>query len=140
MGRHAMKLLLDTHIWLWWINQDNQLSSKHQKIISEAEQVFVSSISCWELMMLHQRQRIDLTGSVEDWFYNALDNANIASLPVTKAIAIKSASLELYHRDPADRFIIATALINDCQLMSFDEKFLLYPELVDRLIGRVLLC
>lgn len=62
--------------------------------------------------------------------------ANIACLPVTEAIAIKSACLAFHHRDPADRFIIATALVNDCQLMSFDEKFLLYPELENRLVGR----
>jgi len=57
--------------------------------------------------MLHQRQHIELTGQIEDWFYNLLENANISCLPVTEAIAIKSACLELYHRDPADRFIIA---------------------------------
>jgi PIN domain nuclease of toxin-antitoxin system len=46
MGRAAMNLLLDTHIWLWWIDEDNQLSPKHRAIISGAENVFVSAISC----------------------------------------------------------------------------------------------
>ena len=45
-----MNLLLDTHIWIWWINQDKQLTAKHQAIIAEAKNVFVSSVSCWELV------------------------------------------------------------------------------------------
>jgi len=132
-----MNLLLDTHIWLWWINQDNQLSDKHKNQIAEAKNVFVSSVSCWELVMLHQRQRIDLSGDFEDWFSIALAGANIVCLPITAAIAIKSACLDFHHRDPADRFIIATSLVNDCHLMSFDDKFLLYPELEARLLGKV---
>lgn len=63
-----MNLLLDTHTWIWWINQDKQLTTKHQAIIAEAKNVFISSVSCWELVMLHQRQRIELIdklGSVD---------------------------------------------------------------------------
>jgi PIN domain nuclease of toxin-antitoxin system len=130
-----MNLLLDTHIWLWWVNQDNQLSARHRAVISEAENVFVSAVSCWEVVMLHQRQRIELTKPLNDWFQLALEKSAIVVLPVTEAIAVNAAQLAFYHRDPADRFIIATALINDCQLMSFDEKFLFYPELESRLIG-----
>jgi PIN domain nuclease of toxin-antitoxin system len=132
-----MNLVLDTHIWLWWINQDNQLSAQHQKVIAGTENVFVSAISCWEITMLHQRQRIELDVSLNEWFRLALEGANIACLPITEAIAIKSATLDFYHRDPADRFIIATTLVNDCQLMSFDEKFPLYTELKMRLIGEI---
>lgn len=130
-----MNLLLDTHIWLWWIDEDNQLSPKHRAIISGAENVFVSAISCWEIVLLHQRQRIELSMSLDDWFRLALEKANIGCLPITEEVAIKSAGLDFHHRDPADRFIIATALVNDCQLMSFDEKFPLYSELETRLMG-----
>lgn len=133
-----MNLLLDTHIWLWWINKDSQLSAKHRALISKAENVYVSSISCWEVVMLHQRSRIELEGSLDNWFQLALAPADIVCLSVTEAVAVKSALLDYHHRDPADRFIIATALINDCQLMSFDEKFLFYPELKTLLIGRTL--
>ncbi|SJM91556.1 PilT-like protein (fragment) [Crenothrix polyspora] len=108
-----MNLLLDTHIWLWWVNQDHQFSAKHVALIGGAKNVFVSSVSCWELVMLHQRQRIELPGHLEDWFRVALVDANIVCLPVTEAIAIKSASLNFHHRDPADRFIIATALVDE---------------------------
>ena len=86
--------------------------------------------------MLHQRQRIELIGKLDDWLHGALVGANIVCLAVTETIAIQSARLDLHHRDPADRFIIATAVVNDCSVMSFDEKFLLYPDLATRLIGR----
>ena len=49
-----MNVLLDTHIWLWWVNQNEQLPIQHQAIIAEAENVYISSISCWELAMLQQ--------------------------------------------------------------------------------------
>jgi len=86
--------------------------------------------------MLHQRQRIELIGKLDDWLHGALTGANIVCLAITETIAIKSARLALHHRDPADRFIIATSIVYDCFLRSFDEKFLLYPELANRLIGR----
>jgi PIN domain nuclease of toxin-antitoxin system len=104
---------LDTHIWLWWINQDKQLTAKHQAIIAEAKNVFVSSISCWELVMLHQRQRIELIGKLDDWLHGVLAGANIVCLPMTESIAIQSARLDFHHRDPADRFIIATEVVTD---------------------------
>ncbi len=128
-----MNLLLDTHIWLWWINQDEQLSVQHQAIIAEAENVYISSISCWELAMLQQRQRIELNESLQNWLSVALET--IVCLPFTETIAVQSALMDFHHRDPADRFIIATAIIHDCQLMSFDGKFPLYTELENRLIG-----
>ena len=74
--------------------------------------------------MLHQRQRIELAEPIKDWLQIALQN--LSCLPLTESIAVQSALLDLHHRDPADRFIIATAMIHNCQLMSFDGKFNLY--------------
>lgn len=128
-----MNLLLDTHIWLWWINQNEQLSIQHQAIIAEAENVYISSISCWELALLQQRQRIELNEPLQDWLHIALED--IVCLPITETIAVQSALMDFHHRDPADRFIIATAVIHDCELMSFDGKFKFYSELNNRLIG-----
>jgi len=110
MGCFEMKLLLDSHIWLWWVNQSNDLSEAHKQIIEEAEEVFVSAISCWEITLLAQRQRIQLPTDKEHWFHLALEQSGITCLPLTQAIAIQSALLPYAHRDPADRFIIATSL------------------------------
>lgn len=128
-----MNLLLDTHVWLWWIDQNGQLSLQQQKIIEHAENVYVSAVSCWEVALLQQRQRIELAMPLHEWLQLALEN--IICLPITEVIAVQSALLDFQHRDPADRFIIATAVAHDCQLMSVDGKFTFYAELKNRLIG-----
>lgn len=128
-----MNLLLDTHIWLWWINQNKELPLQHQNLIAQTKNVYVSAVSCWELTMLHQRQKIELAEPLQDWLHIAL--RDITCLPLNETIAVQSALFEFHHRDPADRFIIATALAHDCRLMSFDNKFVLYPELNNKLIG-----
>jgi PIN domain nuclease of toxin-antitoxin system len=129
-----MNVLLDTHIWIWWINQDQQLPSKAAQLIGMADNVAVSSISCWEVRMLHQRQRIELSISIDSWFEQALQLADINCLPINCTIADKSANLPQHHRDPADRLIIATALEYNYNLLSIDGKFRLYEELADLLV------
>jgi len=135
MGYAAMNLLLDTHIWIWWINQDAMLAPKAKQLIEAADSVAVSSISCWEVRLLHQRQRIEVSDLVEDWLVQALQFADIKCLPTNCSIADKSASLPQHHRDPADRLIIATALEYRHNLLSIDSKFNLYSELADLLIS-----
>ena len=130
-----MNLLLDTHVWIWWINQDSMLPAKAGQLIEEAETVAVSSISCWEVRMLQQRQRIELSGSIEDWLEQALQPAGIHCLPISCEIADKSANLPQHHRDPADRFIIASAVEYRYNLLSVDSKFDLYSELAGLLVS-----
>lgn len=129
-----MNVLLDTHAWIWWINQDSMLPAKAGQWIEKADNVAVSAISCWEVRMLRQRQRIELAGAVEDWLEQALQPAGIACLPVSCAIADKSANLPQHHRDPADRLIIATALEHRYSVLSLDSKFGLYVELAGLLV------
>lgn len=136
MGRFTVKLLLDTHIWLWWINQSEELSPAHTQIIENADSVFVSAISCWEIMLLVQRQRIQLPLEPSEWFRLGLSSSGIACLPLTHAIAVHAALLESAHRDPADRFIIATALEHHLNLMSFDTQFPQFDLLSPYLLGR----
>ena len=128
-----MNLLLDTHVWLWWVHQDQQLSERHKKLIAQAENVSASAISCSEAALVQQHQRIELVEPFQVWLQLAL--ANIVCLPLTEAIATKSALLDFHHRDALDRFIIATVFPSDCHLMSFDGKFKLYSELNKRLIA-----
>ena len=131
-----MNLLLDTHIWLWWINQSEELPTKHVDLIENAERVYVSAISCWEVALLKERQRIELPITQSKWFQLALQQAGIICLPLTHSIAIQAASLSHTHRDPADRFIIATALEHQLHIMSFDAKFPYFSELAPYLVGR----
>jgi PIN domain nuclease of toxin-antitoxin system len=102
--------------------------------ISEADRVGVSAISCWEVVMLQQRQRIDLPMSAQQWLHHALSPAGIERLPVSCEIAALSAALSQHHKDPADRIIIATALTYRAHLYSLDARFADYEELSEMLV------
>jgi len=128
-------IVLDTHIWLWWINnQLNQLSDSRRQQINLAETVGVSAISCFEVAWLEQHGRITLSCNVVSWFEKSLDESGIALLPITPTIAASAVCLHEHHSDPQDRIIIATALEHDAKLMSDDGKFSKYVELKDSLL------
>lgn len=133
-----MKLLLDTHIWLWWVNHTGELPTSHCNYIEQADELYISAISCWEVAYLHHRQRIQLSIDIEQWLEDAITDSGIICLPCSRAIATFAAKLPEHHRDPADRFIIATAVVQDCHVMSFDTKFGLYEVLNSKHIGRKL--
>jgi PIN domain nuclease of toxin-antitoxin system len=134
-----MKILLDTHIWLWWVNQNSELSPEHIHLIENAEEIFISSISCWEVTQLSQRQRIILPQMASKWFQLALDETGISCIPISKQIAIRAGELPYHHRDPADRFIIATALEDNLYLMSFDQQFPTFQDIQPLLLSQKLI-
>ena len=133
-----MNILFDTHIWLWWINQSSELKQPHLELLEMAEALYISAISCWEVTQLIHRQKIVLPIHHQHWFQLALEAADIQCLPVTQRIAIRSAELPEPHRDPADQFIIETALEHQLFLMSFDEKFPSFQTLQALLLPRKL--
>ncbi len=121
-------MLLDTHIWVRWLISDN-LGLELVDLIETSEQVCISSISCWEIVYLAKRGRIELEIPVEKWIDVGLSETQITCLPIDQQIAVLSAKLPEHHRDPADRIIIATAITHGAQLVSFDDKFRKYEEL-----------
>jgi len=128
-------IVLDTHIWLWWINRDpSRLKPAWTARIESAEPVGVSAISCFEIAWLTHHGRIELPIPEDDWFDKALAGSGIALLPITPRIARTAVQLPEHHRDPQDRLIIATPLVHDAVLISVDEKFSAYAELTGRLI------
>lgn len=128
-------IVLDTHIWLWWINQDaRKLGRKLQDRIVEEDFVGVCSISCFEVAWLQSHGRISLQCNVGIWFERALGGSNIALLPISPEIAKCAAELPEHHSDPQDRLIIATSITHNAQLVSKDKKFRLYRELSDLLL------
>jgi len=128
-------IIMDTHIWLWWVNEDPSLLGQVRKdLIQSASIVAVSAISCFEVAWLDAHTRIQLPCSRTDWFEKALDGSDVRLLPITPPIASLAVDLPEHHSDPQDRIIIATALSHGAQLMSADRKFPLYNELTDRLI------
>jgi PIN domain nuclease of toxin-antitoxin system len=127
-------IVLDTHIWFWLVTQDwNKFPTKWRDEIETAEQVGISPISCYEIVLAQERGRLELPCAAEDWFRDALEPMDIVLLPLNAAVACKAVSLSTVHKDPFDRLIIATALVYDGRLASVDSLLPLYPEIRDRL-------
>ena len=128
-------IVLDTHVWLWWINlAHTSLKPAWIARIESHEPVGVSVISCFEVAWLERHGRIVLPCAREEWFDKALEGSGIALLPITPKIAGFAVDLPEHHRDPQDRLIIATALAHDATLISADAKFQHYAELAGRLL------
>lgn len=116
-----MKLLLDTHIWLWYALGDAQLSDNLKVLIPQADtELWVSPISLWEVMILAEKGKITLSDEPAEWIQQSLDTLQVLEAPLTGAIAILSRQINLPHKDPADRFIAATALHYDLPLATVD--------------------
>ncbi len=130
-------IVLDTHIWVKWIIDGNPaLSETIVNAMRVDRHWTVSAISCFEVSLLVNRGKLQLPLPVEDWIKEGLENSGIDSLPVTCDIMHKAAMLSEIHRDPADRIIIATALVYDAKLASIDSVFPDYMELQGRLFGK----
>jgi PIN domain nuclease of toxin-antitoxin system len=123
-------ILLDTHIWVWWVNESSQLSERHTQLIQDNEQegLGVSAISCWEVAKLVERGRLGLECSIEQWMELSVAYPGIELLPLTPQIAIESTKLPgTFHRDPADQIIVATARVHNLSLLTMDRLILDYP-------------
>ena len=123
-------IVLDTHIWVWWIHGDTQLSQAYQTELQEKESdgLGVSIISCWEVAKLVEHGRLVLPIPVEEWLNQALCYPGVELLDLTPRIVVESTQLPApFHRDPADQLIVATARVHNCRLMTVDDKILNYP-------------
>lgn len=130
-------IVLDTHIWVWWLNdKSSYLSTGQIDDIEQAGRVAVSVISCFEIAQLVKRERLILPLSINDWLQEALAPAGIELFPLSPAIACCAVALTDIHKDPFDRMIIATALNYQAKLMSVDSHFKNYPELQGHLLNR----
>jgi len=123
-------IVLDTHIWFWWINEEHhRFPASWLARIENADKVVVSPVSCFEIALANQRGRLTLPCLADDWLHDALAPAGVELLPMTAAIATRAVSLSPIHKDPFDRIIIASALELNAQLASIDGNFPLYTEL-----------
>ncbi len=127
-------ILMDTHIWLRWLLPNDPLPRSLIDLVETTDSLAVSSISCWEIVLLEKFHRIELPLSVDEWLKEALSGSEVTALPVNETIASLAGRLPYHHKDPADRFIIATSIINNLRLISLDSCFPSYIELNDLLI------
>ena len=125
-------IVLDTHIWLWWVHGTKHLTEQQAKVIKEKESrvIGVCSISCWEIAKLVEYGRLELPKPIKDWFKISIEYPGLKILEITPEIAMESTQLPgEFHKDPADQIIVATARINNCPLVTSDRKMLEYPHI-----------
>ena len=125
-------IVLDTHILVWWCDGDDKLSVKAKARIDAAleseEEILLSSISAWEVSMLVSKNRLTLTMDVDTWLQTASEIDNVRFVPIDNKVAVESTRLpDDFHKDPADRMIVALARTLSAQLITADEKILNYP-------------
>lgn len=123
-------IILDTHIWVWWVHNEKSLPENYRECIkhAESEGLGLSAISCWEVAKLVEIKRLTLHCPIDAWMATALHYPGMTLLELTPQIAIESTRLPgEFHRDPADQMIVATARMYDCVLLTMDEKILNYP-------------
>ncbi|MTJ50779.1 type II toxin-antitoxin system VapC family toxin [Dolichospermum sp. UHCC 0259] len=118
-----MSFLLDTHILLWFLENDSKLSNQVREVITNRENlIFVSAISAWEISIKQSLGKLIAPSNLEE----ALRFSNLEILAMTLAHGIKVADLPMYHKDPFDRMLIAQALVEGLTIITVDQKFKFY--------------
>ena len=122
-------ILLDTHIWVWWVDDSQHLRDRQRQTIQDHVQsgLGVSAISCWEVAKFVEYGRLELACTVEEWMEQATAYSGMQLLELTPQIAIESTKLPGgFHRDPADQILVATARVYDIPLLTADRRILQY--------------
>jgi len=115
-------LLLDTHVWLWSLTAPDRLARKvRSRLQREPDTIWLSPISVWELLVLAERGRVRLDAEPRLWVREALERAPLQEAALNHDVALRSREVALPHEDPADRFLVATALTYDLTLVTADE-------------------
>lgn len=117
-----MKLLLDTHIWLWFVIDPSRLGrSTFQTLKNVNNELWLSPISTWEALTLHYKKRVHLQGDLSTWATKA--TTGLKEAVPTHEIMLAARQLPL-HQDPSDRILAATALVLDLTLVTADQRLL----------------
>ena len=122
-----MRLLLDTHIFLWAVAGSRQLKPAARRLIESADEVYVSAASVWEVAIKARLGKIDADPRE---LAAAIDASGFLELPVSAAHAAGVASLEPHHNDPFDRLLIAQALAEPLKLVTVDDVLAKYSDVV----------
>jgi len=120
-----VRLLLDTHIWLWSLLDPARLTKRvARELAKEDAELWLSSISVWEFLALVEKGRVRLQSPPDEWVRDALRRVPINEAAVTHEVALETRNVRLSHRDPADRFLVATARIFDLKLVTADKRLI----------------
>ena len=120
-----MKLLLDTHIWLWSLLEPERLGAEVRAALQAADtELWLSPVSIWEALMLVERGRLAVDADPITWVEDMVRALPRREAAVTHEVAIESRRVNLPHQDPADRFLAATAAVYQLTLVTADERLL----------------
>ena len=120
-----MKLLPDTHIFLWSLLEPRRLSKRvATELENPVNELWLSPIVVWEVLMLAERGRISLEPDATTWVRRVCQTVPFREAPLNHEVAIQSRAIDWVHQDPADRFLAATALVNDLTLGTADARLL----------------
>ncbi len=123
-----MKYLLDTHIWLWSALQPERLSRRIAMTLADSEnELFLSPISVWELVILVREGRFRVQPDIETWVAKSISELRLIEAPFTVDVPLAMSSLSFSHADPADQFLVASAKVFDLTLVTADEKLIRTP-------------
>jgi PIN domain nuclease of toxin-antitoxin system len=123
-------ILLDTHTWIWSHSATKLLSDNVKKLIekTQTDQRAIASISIWEFAMMVTKGRINVKIDPKRWLNNSIDNSGLRVIELTPEIAMESCNLPGdFHKDPADRIIVATARAHNLTILTKDRKIIEYP-------------
>lgn len=120
-----MRLLLDTHIWLWSLSDQPRLAPQVRRALAKpVNELWLSPVSTWEVAWLVEKQRITLDTHFEAWLPRALGSAPFREALFTHDIAAAVRDVRLPHRDPADLLLVATARVLNLTLVTADERLI----------------
>ena len=118
-----MKLLLDTHTFLWWITDDPQLSTKARELIGDGHNIlYWSAASSWEVSIKYALGRMPLPEAPEQFLPAEIEKNRLELLPIIDAHAFQAGQLPHHHRDPFDRMLVAQAQVESLALLSNDQQ------------------
>ena len=122
-------IVLDTHTWIWWASDPSRLGRRGRTAIEAADRIGVPAVCCFEVAAAVSRGRITLDRAPLEWIEQALALPRIGLFPLTPAIAVKATQLGSFHGDPADRLIVATAVLAAATLVTKDRNIRAYGAL-----------
>jgi PIN domain nuclease of toxin-antitoxin system len=125
-----MNLLLDTHIWIWNDTAPEKLTSEINRELANPEnQLWLSPVSIWEVTVLLEKRRINLKQDFRSWADESVRDLQLQEAAITWEVAHELSYTLLSHRDPADRFLVATAKVYDLTLVTADDLLMNVPGL-----------
>ena len=120
-----MKLLLDTHVLLWSLLEPDRLKEDVAfELNSPSNDIWLSPITTWEIMILVEKGRVILNQAPQTWMRSIFEKIPFKQARINHEVAIQSRLIKLSHQDPADRFLAATAMVYDLTLVTADSRLL----------------